>query len=162
MRRTEAEQRAIALRRQIEHHNIQYHLYDNPEIEDFEYDALTRELKAIEAEFPELITPDSPTQQIGAETLGVQNSFAPVTHTVQMGSLQDTFSTDELRDFDRRVREKIQAPEYVVEPKIDGLSVALEYRDGVFVRGSTRGDGFDGEYVTENLRTIKSIPKRMP
>ncbi len=162
MQRTQAEQRAIALRRQIEHHNIQYHLYDNPEIEDFEYDALTRELKAIEAEFPELITPDSPTQKVGAAVPAVQNSFAPVAHTVQMGSLQDVFSTDEVRDFDRRVREKIGTPQYVVEPKIDGLSVSLEYRDGVFVRGSTRGDGFVGEDVTENLRTIKSIPKRLP
>ena len=161
MQRTQAEQRAIALRRQIEHHNIQYHLYDNPEIEDFEYDALTRELKAIEAEFPELVTPDSPTQKVGAAVADVQNSFAPVTHMVQMGSLQDVFSTDEVRDFDRRVREKIGAPEYVVEPKIDGLSVSLEYRDGVFARGSTRGDGFVGEDVTENLRTIKSIPKKL-
>ncbi len=161
MQRTQAEQRAIALRRQIEHHNIQYHLYDNPEIEDFEYDALTRELKSIETEFPELATPDSPTQKVGAAVPDVQNSFAPVTHTVQMGSLQDVFSTDEVRDFDRRVREKIDVPEYVVEPKIDGLSVSLEYRDGVFVRGSTRGDGFVGEDVTENLRTIKSIPKKL-
>lgn len=162
MQRNEAEQRAIALRRQIEYHNIQYHLYDNPEIEDFQYDALTRALKEIEAEYPELITPDSPTQKVGTATLGVQNTFAPVIHMVQMGSLQDVFSTDEVRDFDRRVREKIDAPEYVVEPKIDGLSVSLEYRDGVFLRGSTRGDGFVGEDVTENLRTIKSIPKRLP
>lgn len=162
MQRTEAEQRAIELRRQIEYHNIQYHLYDDPKIEDFEYDALTRELKAIEAELPELVTPDSPTQKVGAAILGVQNTFAPVTHTVQMGSLQDVFSTDEVRDFDRRVRDKIAAPAYVVEPKIDGLSVSLEYRDGVFVRGSTRGDGFVGEDVTENLRTIKTIPKRLP
>ncbi len=162
MQRTEAEQRATELRRQIEYHNIQYHFYDNPEIEDFEYDALTRALKAIEAEFPDLATPDSPTQKVGAATLGIQNTFAPVTHAVQMGSLQDVFSTDEVRDFDRRVREKIEAPEYVVEPKIDGLSVSLEYRDGVFVRGSTRGDGFVGEDVTENLRTIKSIPKKLP
>ncbi|MEA5135098.1 MAG: NAD-dependent DNA ligase LigA [Candidatus Fimivivens sp.] len=161
MQRAEAEQRANELRRQIEYHNIQYHFYDNPEIEDFEYDALTRELKAIENEFPELVTPDSPTQKVGAATLGAQNSFAPVPHAVQMGSLQDVFSTDEVRDFDRRVREKIDAPEYVVEPKIDGLSVSLEYRDGVFVRGSTRGDGFVGEDVTENLRTIKSIPKKL-
>ncbi|HWP52274.1 MAG TPA: NAD-dependent DNA ligase LigA [Clostridia bacterium] len=162
MQRTEAEQRAIELRGKIEYHNIQYHFYDNPEIEDYEYDALTRELKAIEAEFPELVTPDSPTQKVGAATLGVQNTFAAVAHAVQMGSLQDVFSTEEVLDFDRRVREKLDAPQYVVEPKIDGLSVSLEYRDGVFVRGSTRGDGFVGEDVTENLRTIKSIPKRLP
>ncbi|MFV0497812.1 MAG: NAD-dependent DNA ligase LigA [Candidatus Fimivivens sp.] len=162
MQRIEAEQRTNELRRQIEYHNIQYHFYDNPEIDDFEYDALTRELKAIEIEFPELITPDSPTQKVGAPTYSVQNTFDPVSHVVQMGSLQDVFSTDAVRDFDRRVREKIDMPEYVVEPKIDGLSVSLEYRDGVFVRGSTRGDGFVGEDVTENLRTIKSIPQKLP
>lgn len=161
MLRIEAEQRLIELRGQIDYHNKQYHLYDDPKIEDFEYDELTRELKVIEAEFPELITPDSPTQKVGEATLNVQNSFEPVVHNVQMGSLQDVFSTDEVREFDRKVREKITDPEYVVEPKIDGLSVSLEYRDGVFVRGSTRGDGFVGEDVTENLRTIKSIPKKL-
>ena len=123
---------------------------------------MTRELRAIEAEYPELATPDSPTQKVGAPIL--ENTFAPVRHEVQMGSLQDVFSTGEVAQFDQRVRERLgNLPvEYVVEPKIDGLSVSLEYRDGVFVRGSTRGDGFVGEDVTENLRTIRSIPKTLP
>lgn len=146
----------------IERCNYEYHVLDNPTLEDFEYDALTRELRAIEAEYPELATPDSPTQKVGAPIL--ENTFAPVRHEVQMGSLQDVFSTGEVAQFDQRVRERLgNLPvEYVVEPKIDGLSVSLEYRDGVFVRGSTRGDGFVGEDVTENLRTIRSIPKTLP
>ncbi|MEG2175214.1 MAG: NAD-dependent DNA ligase LigA, partial [Oscillospiraceae bacterium] len=126
----DAVKRAEVLRPEIEHHNYCYHVLDDPQIEDFEYDALMRELKALEC-------PDSPTQRVGAP---VQNAFASVRHDVQMGSLQDVFSIDEVREFDRRVREKIEVPTYVVEPKIDGLSVSLEYRDGVFVRGSTRGD----------------------
>ncbi len=154
--------RAAALRGQIERCNYEYHVLDDPSLEDDEYDALTRELRKIEAEYPELITPDSPTQKIGAPIL--ENTFEPVRHEVQMGSLQDVFSTDEVLLFDGRVRERLagQRIEYVVEPKIDGLSVSLEYRDGVFVRGSTRGDGFVGEDVTENLRTIRSIPKALP
>jgi len=151
--------RAKELRREIEHHNYRYHVLDDPEIDDFAYDRLTRELKAIESEHPELITPDSPTQQVGARVY--QNSFAEVRHEVQMASLQDVFSTDEVREFDRRVRESIDKPEYVVEPKIDGLSVSLEYTDGYFTRGSTRGDGFVGEDVTENLRTIRSLPQKL-
>ena len=159
MDKQSAEARAKELRREIEHHNYRYHVLDDPEIDDFAYDRLTRELKAIEKEFPELITPDSPTQQVGARVY--QNSFAEVRHEVQMASLQDVFSTDEVREFDRRVRESIEAPEYVVEPKIDGLSVSLEYTDGYFTRGSTRGDGFVGEDVTENLRTIRSLPHKL-
>ena len=159
MDKSAAEARAAALRREIEHHNYRYHVLDDPEIDDFAYDALTRELKAIEAEFPDLVTPDSPTQQVGARIW--QNTFAEVRHTVQMASLQDVFSADEVRDFDRRVRESVERPEYVVEPKIDGLSVSLEYRDGYFARGSTRGDGFVGEDVTENLKTIRSIPHKL-
>ena len=154
--------RSAELRGLIERCNYEYHVLDNPTLEDFEYDALTRELRAIEAEYPELATPDSPTQKVGAPIL--ENTFAPVRHEVQMGSLQDVFSTGEVAQFDQRVRERLgNLPvEYVVEPKIDGLSVSLEYRDGVFVRGSTRGDGFVGEDVTENLRTIRSIPKTLP
>src|SRR5699024_9360937 len=109
-------------------------------------------------QYPQLLTPDSPTHRVGGKA---SNSFAPVEHVVQMGSLQDVFSSEEVEDFDRRVRETVPNPLYVVEPKIDGLSVSLEYRDGVFVRGSTRGDGFVGEDVTENLRTIASIPLRL-
>ena len=115
---------------------------DAPEIDDFEYDRLYRRLETMEAEHPELVTPDSPTQKVGASAL---NTFAPVTHEVPMESLHDSFSEEELLDFDRRVREEVGDPVYVVEPKFDGLSVSLEYRDGLFVRGSTRGDGLVGE-----------------
>lgn len=112
----------------------------------------------IEEEYPELLTPDSPTHRVGGRA---SNSFEQVEHVVQMGSLQDVFSDEEVVDFDRRVREVVSDPIYVVEPKIDGLSVSLEYRDGVLVRGSTRGDGFVGEDVTENIRTIRSVPLRL-
>lgn len=146
------------LREQLHYHNHKYYVEDNPEIEDYEYDKLLRELETLEGEHPELITPDSPTQRVGgaADTL-----FSPVVHQVPMESLQDVFSKEELLDFDRRVRETVEAPRYVVEPKIDGLSVSLEYENGVLVRGSTRGDGVTGEDVTANLRTIRSVPLRL-
>ena len=127
---------------QIAYHNRKYYVEDAPEIDDFEYDRLYRRLETMEAEHPELVTPDSPTQKVGASAL---NTFAPVTHEVPMESLHDSFSEEELLDFDRRVREEVGDPVYVVEPKFDGLSVSLEYRDGLFVRGSTRGDGLVGE-----------------
>ena len=161
MKKKEAEKRLAELRGQIEYHNMRYHLFDEPEIEDHEYDALNRELKALEAKFPELVTADSPTQKVGAKTAGVLNTFEQVEHKVQMASLQDVFSTDEVRDFDIKVRDTIASPLYIVEPKIDGLSVSLEYKDGVFFRGSTRGDGFVGEDVTENLRTIRTVPQKL-
>lgn len=141
----------------IEKHNYSYYVLDDPTVEDDEYDALMREVKAIEAEHPELVTDYSPTRRVGGTAL---STFEKVTHTVQMGSLQDVFSEAELYAFDTSVRREVR-PEYSVEPKIDGLSVSLEYRDGVLVRGSTRGDGFVGEDITENLRTIKSIPLRI-
>ncbi len=141
----------------IEKHNYNYYVLDDPTVEDDEYDALMREVKAIEAEHPELVTDYSPTRRVGGTAL---STFEKVTHTVQMGSLQDVFSEAELYAFDTSVRREVR-PEYSVEPKIDGLSVSLEYRDGVLVRGSTRGDGFVGEDITENLRTIKSIPLRI-
>ena len=146
------------LREQLHYHNHKYYVEDNPEIEDYEYDKLLRELETLEGEHPELITPDSPTQRVGgaADTL-----FSPVVHQVPMESLQDVFSKEELLDFDRRVRETVEAPRYVVEPKIDGLSVSLEYENGVLVRGSSRGDGVTGEDVTANLRTIRSVPLRL-
>ncbi len=159
MDKKQAEVRLKELRREIEHHNYRYHVLDDPEIDDFAYDKLTRELKAIEKEFPDLITPDSPTRQVGARVY--RNSFAEVRHEVQMASLQDVFSTDDVREFDRRVRESVSDPAYVVEPKIDGLSVSMEYTDGYFTRGSTRGDGFVGEDVTENIRTIRSLPRKL-
>ena len=131
---------------------------DAPEIDDYEYDMLYRRLQAMESEHPELVTPDSPTQKVGGPAL---NTFAPVAHEVPMESLHDSFSEEELLDFDRRVREAVGNPVYVVEPKFDGLSVSLEYRDGLFVRGSTRGDGLVGEDVTENLRAIRTVPKNL-
>ena len=156
MEKQEAQKRLEALREQIRYHSRKYYTEDDPEISDFEYDQLYRQLETLEAEFPGLVTEDSPTRKIGG---AVYNTFAPVTHLVPLESLHDSFSQEELRDFDRRVRDAVGEVEYVVEPKFDGLSVALEYRDGVFVRGSTRGDGVTGEDVTENIRTIRSVPK---
>ncbi|MDY4167698.1 MAG: NAD-dependent DNA ligase LigA [Fournierella sp.] len=154
----QAQQRVLELRRVIEYNNRLYYDQDAPELEDFEYDALNRELKELEAQFPQLITPDSPTQHVGGTPSG---KFAKVTHAVKMESLQDAFSYEEIRDFDRRVRGEGIEPRYVVEVKIDGLSVSLEYENGAFVRGSTRGDGVVGEDVTKNLATIKDIPKKL-
>lgn len=158
MELSEARKRAEELRAIIEKNNRLYYDQDAPELEDFEYDALTRELKAIEAEYPQLVTASSPTQHVGGTA---SSKFSKVTHAVKMESLQDAFSLDELRDFDARVREAGVTPQYVVEAKIDGLSVSLEYRDGRLVRGSTRGDGVVGEDVTENLATIDDIPKTL-
>lgn len=153
-----AKEEAARLRQEIQYHNQKYYEQDAPEIEDYEYDRLYRCLEDLEEEHPELITPDSPTQKVGARGM---NQFAPVVHTVPLESLQDAFSEEEMADFDRRVRAVVPDPVYIVEPKFDGLSVALEYRNGVYERGSTRGDGLVGEDVTENIRTIRSIPKRL-
>ena len=153
-----AKKRVKELRAIIEKNNRLYYDQDAPELEDFEYDALTRELKELEARFPQLITAASPTQKVG----GTASSKLPkVTHAVKMESLLDAFSFDELRDFDRRVREAGVEPEYVVEIKIDGLSCSLEYENGQLVRASTRGDGVVGEDVTANLRTVRSIPLKI-
>lgn len=152
-----ARERVEALRGEIERHNHNYYDLDAPTIEDDEYDALMRELRGLEQEFPELLTPDSPSQRVGGTAL---NTFEKVTHAVQMGSLQDVFSVSEVEEFVERVAEQ-GAKEFVVEPKIDGLSVSLEYRDGIFERGSTRGDGFVGEDITQNLKTIRSIPLKL-
>lgn len=153
-----SKQRAEELRDLLNYHSHKYYVEDDPEIGDYEYDMLQRELAEIEKEFPELITPDSPTQRVGGSAEGM---FEPVVHTVPLESLQDAFSTDEVLAFHSRVRDVFSDAEFVVEPKIDGLSVALEYENGVFVRGSTRGDGNIGEDVTANLRTINSIPLRL-
>ena len=150
--------RAARLRDELNEHNYNYYVLDAPAISDFEYDKMLRELENLEAEHPELVTADSPTQRVGGKAL---DSFQQVTHRVPLQSLQDVFSPEELLDFDRRVRESADSPEYLLEPKVDGLSVALEYENGVFVRGATRGDGQVGEDVTENLRTIKSIPMKL-
>jgi len=147
------------LRAQVEYHADRYYNLDDPEITDFEYDKLFHQLLDLEQANPQYYSPTSPTLRVGGS---VSNTFAEVEHKVQMGSLQDIFSFEELRDFDRRVRETVPEPSYVVEPKIDGLSVSLEYRDGVLTVGSTRGNGFTGEDVTENIRTIRSIPLRLP
>lgn len=146
------------LRRELNEHNYAYYVLDDPKISDFEYDKLLRRLEELEGEHPELVTPDSPTQRVGGQPA---EGFAQVEHRVPLESLQDVFSFDELADFDRKMREGADQAEYVVEPKVDGLSVALEYENGLFVRGSTRGDGRVGEDVTENLRTIRSIPLRL-
>ena len=153
-----AKERAAVLREKLNYHSYKYYVEDAPEIEDYEYDMMLRELTEIENEYPDLSTPDSPTRRVGGKADG---QFEPVIHTVRMESLQDAFSEDELRDFDARVRAAVSDPVYIVEPKIDGLSVSLEYRDGVFSRGSTRGDGVTGEDVSANLCTIGSIPLKL-
>ena len=154
-----AQNRAQELTKQLEYHNNLYYNQDNPEISDYDYDMLMRELENIEKEFPSLKSPMSPTNRVGGNA---GEKFSPVTHEVVMESLHDSFSHEELREFDARVRETVPNVRYVVEPKFDGLSVSCEYENGVFVRGSTRGDGSVGEDVTENLMTIKSLPKRIP
>ena len=137
-----------------------YYVLDAPVISDYEYDRLNRQLEELEAQHPEEITPDSPTQRIGGKIL---QGFSPYTHEVPLESLQDVFNDGEVADFCGRMDEALGASAvYSVEPKVDGLSVALEYRDGVFVRGATRGDGHVGEDVTENLKTVRSIPMRLP
>mgnify|MGYP004607888469 FL=1 len=154
----QAVQRAETLRERLHYYNEKYYMEDAPVVEDYEYDMLMRELKGIEEKYPELLTADSPTHRVGGKADG---QFTPVAHTVPMESLQDAFSHEELLEFDRRVRESGVEPDYVVEPKIDGLSVSLEYENGVFIRGSTRGDGETGEDVTANLRTVRTIPLRL-
>lgn len=155
----DAEERIRQLRELINYHNHLYYVEDNPEISDFEYDMLYRELVELEQAHPELITPDSPTRRVGG---AADNAFSKVIHEVKMESLTDVFDLGELLDFDKRVRETLgQDVEYVVEKKIDGLSVSLEYQNGMLVRGSTRGDGVVGEDVTQNLKTIRSIPLKL-
>lgn len=144
--------------KQAERHNFNYYVLDDPTIEDDEYDRLMRRIKEIEAENPEIVSESSPTQHVGGFAI---NTFEKVTHEVQMGSLQDVFSKGELYEFDERVKKAVGKAVYCVEPKIDGLSVSLEYKDGIFTRGSTRGDGFVGEDITKNLKTIKSIPMEL-
>ncbi len=146
------------LKKTIAYHSNLYYQENRTEISDYEYDMLVNRVKSIENEFPQLITADSPTQKVQGMA---SSSFEKVVHTVKMESLLDAFSYDELRDFDRKVKDAVGKAQYVVETKIDGLSMSLEYVNGVFTRGSTRGDGTVGEDVTQNLATIKSIPKRI-
>jgi DNA ligase (NAD+) len=157
----QAQARAKRLRAEIELHNRLYYVEDAPQITDAEYDALFRELQGLEAEHPELRTADSPTQRVGAQPLA---QFSEVRHRTPMLSISNAFEEEEVRAFDKRVRENlgVEKVEYAVEPKFDGLAVSLTYRKGVFVQGATRGDGTSGEDVTLNLRTIRSVPLRLP
>lgn len=143
---------------ELNYHSIKYYVEDDPQISDYEYDMLMRELKDLESSYPSFVLSHSPTQRVGGEPLSEFNS---VTHEVPLKSLQDVFSYSELENFDERVSKVIQSPEYVVELKIDGLSVALEYKDGLFFRGATRGNGEIGEDVTANLKTVASIPLKL-
>ena len=148
-----------ALKKEIAYHSRQYYVLDDPKISDREYDMLMRKLLEFEKEHPHLVTADSPSQKIGGVIL---DGFQSVTHDVVMQSLQDAFSKEEVYDFDKRVKDALgYTPSYAVEHKIDGLSVSLEYENSVFKRGSTRGDGVTGEDVTENLKTVMSIPLRL-
>ena len=148
--------RTTQLRAEIEQHNYRYYVLDDPLISDAEFDKLFRELQALEAQHPELLSTDSPTQRVGGKPL---KSFAEIQHRTAMLSLNNAFSDEEVRAFDARVREAlgVEEVEYAVEPKFDGLAVTLTYRAGVFVQGATRGDGSIGEDVTENLRTVRAI-----
>ena len=152
-------QEILELRRELNQANYEYYVKDDPTMSDYDYDHKLRRLEELEGAHPELVTPDSPTQRVGGKAL---ESFQQVTHRVPLESLQDVFDFDELRAFDQRVRGVEPHVAYSVEPKVDGLSVALEYQDGQFVRGATRGDGLVGEDVTENLKTVKSIPLSIP
>jgi DNA ligase (NAD+) len=153
-----AKEEISGLRKKIEEYNDAYYILDNPAVEDYEYDALTRRLRELEAQYPEYAAPDSPTQKVGGR---VSEAFAPVVHEVPLESLNDVFSFEEVEAFGDRVGNDAAEDGYIVEPKIDGLSVALYYDSGVFVRGATRGDGVTGEDVTHNLRTIRSLPQRL-
>lgn len=154
----QAQKRVEELRAVIEKNNRLYYDQDAPELEDYQYDTLTRELRELEAAFPQLVSETSPTQHVGGTA---SSRFAKVTHAVKMESLLDAFSYEELRDFDRRVRDAGIQPEYVVEIKIDGLSCSLEYENGTLVRASTRGDGLVGEDVTANVMAIRRVPKQL-
>lgn len=155
----DAKKRIDELVEQLNYHSRLYYVENRNEISDYDYDMLQNELKELEKNYPQFLRPDSPTQRVGGEAV---SQFEKVEHTVQMGSIQDVFSFEEVRRFVDTVRETISAPAFVVEPKIDGLSVSLEYHDGEFVIGSTRGDGFVGENVTQNLKTVRSIPLSLP
>lgn len=151
-------ERILQLTKQLVDANYRYYVLDDPQMPDFEYDRLLRELEVLEDQFPEFAQPDSPTKRVGGQAL---SKFEKVTHQVPLMSLQDVFSAEELNDFVIKITEKYPNTEFTVEPKIDGLSVALEYENGIFVRGATRGDGIIGEDVTENLKTIPSIPMKL-
>lgn len=149
------------LRGELQRHNYRYYVLDDPEIPDADYDRMMQRLRELESQYPQLTTPDSPTQRVGATPL---SAFASVTHELPMLSLENAFSEDEMRAFDRRIRERLQDEaeiEYACEPKLDGIAVSLLYQDGLLVRAATRGDGTEGEDVTQNVRTIKAVPLRL-
>lgn len=158
--RAVAERRAAALRGRIEHHNYRYYVLDDPQISDADYDALMRELQTLEADYPELITADSPTQRVGAKPV---EAFGEARHGIPMLSLDKVFDEERLCDFDRRVRERlgVNRVAYMAGPKLDGLSVNLRYERGLLTRGGTRGDGQVGEDITANIRTLHTIPLRL-
>lgn len=158
MEKEAAKRRVEQLHALINKYNYEYHTLDDPSVPDSEYDKLMKELIALEEEHPDLKTPDSPSQRVGGAVL---DAFQKVQHKTPMLSLGNAFNEEDLRDFDRRVRQAVGDVEYNVEFKIDGLAVSLRYENGVFVRGATRGDGTTGEDITENLKTIRNIPLRM-
>lgn len=158
MNRSDAEKQIKELSELLRKYSDQYYLYDDPEVSDYEFDMLMQELKALESQFPEFIQPTSPTQRVGGYAM---NTFEKVPHAVQMASLQDVFSFDEVRSFFEKCSAELTSPEYSVEPKIDGLSVSIEYTNGELTRASTRGDGFVGEDVTANIKTILTVPQRL-
>jgi len=154
----EIKERIEELSQKLEHHNYLYYVLDRPEIQDYEYDFMLRELEELERNNPEFASSNSPTRRVGGAAL---SQFEKVQHEIPLESLQDVFSFEELHEFNSRIKESAEQVTYTVEPKVDGLSVALEYVDGVFIRGATRGDGLVGEDVTENLKTIRSIPMKL-
>ncbi|CAN0594104.1 unnamed protein product, partial [Ectocarpus sp. 12 AP-2014] len=153
--------RVQALRQAINEHNYRYYVLDEPQVPDAEYDRLFRELQKLEADNPELITEDSPTRRVG---VNAETSFEEVVHRIPMLSLDNAFSDEELQDFDRRVRDRLKTDDlidYVCEPKLDGLAVSLHYEQGALTRAATRGDGYAGEDITANIRTIPSVPLKL-
>ena len=158
MNKKDTKKRIKKLRDEINYHNFKYYVENSPVISDYEFDQLLKELESLETRFPDLVTPDSPTQRVGGEPL---EGFTTVEHKKTMLSLDNTYTYDELREFDERVKKNVEDAHYVVEPKIDGTGVALLYEKGVLVRGATRGDGVRGDDITSNLKTIPSIPLRL-
>ena len=158
MNKKEAEKEIKKLREEINHNNYMYYVENNPEISDYEFDLLLKKLEKLEFKFPELIVPESPTQRVGGKPL---DSFITVEHKTPMLSLDNTYDSDDLKEFDKRVKKNVGEVEYVVEPKIDGIGVSLIYENGIFVSGITRGDGLKGDDITSNLKTIHSIPLRL-
>ncbi|MDA8351648.1 MAG: NAD-dependent DNA ligase LigA, partial [Firmicutes bacterium] len=160
MDRNDAEKRIRQLREELNEHNYRYYVLDHPTIDDAEYDQMMRELIRLEEEHPDLVTSDSPSQRVGGEPLPY---FEKVEHRIPMLSLGNAFNVEELKEFDHRIRRLtgVEAVDYVCELKIDGLAVSIRYEDGLFTRGATRGDGTTGENITQNLKTIRSLPLRL-